>query len=191
MLVVTCPLDKRLHAHAKGHWRAKATATKDSRQVALALTLGALKSMPKIEGRAVVDYLFLLPDRKRRDLANLQQTAKPIIDGVVDAGGIEGDHWEALAIGKVDCVVVPGRFEVQLTFRSVSEVFQPTSEPPGTQQKLDVLAERERLGLPLWHEQDRTDLVGMRSAKTPFRGNYDRPRESIKVCTTLKKMLDE
>ena len=33
--------------------------------------------------------------------------------------------------------------------------FCPTKALPGTQEKLDVLAERVRLGLPLWHPEDR------------------------------------
>ena len=32
----------------------------------------------------------------------------------------------------------------------------PTSAPPGTQEKLRVLAERVRLGMRLWHEGDGT-----------------------------------
>jgi hypothetical protein len=35
--------------------------------------------------------------------------------------------------------------------------FQPTSAIPGTQEKLAILAERARVGLPLWHEADRMD----------------------------------
>jgi hypothetical protein len=31
----------------------------------------------------------------------------------------------------------------------------PTGALPGTAEKLDVLAERLRLGLPLWHPEDR------------------------------------
>ena len=37
------------------------------------------------------------------------------------------------------------------------ECFQPTSAIPGTQEKLAILAERARSGLPLWHEADRMD----------------------------------
>jgi hypothetical protein len=37
---------------------------------------------------------------------------------------------------------------------SVSPV-RPTGAMPGTTAKLDVLAERLRLGLPLWHPRDR------------------------------------
>ena len=32
---------------------------------------------------------------------------------------------------------------------------RPTGAMPGTPEKLDVLAERLRLGLPLWHPRDR------------------------------------
>lgn len=32
---------------------------------------------------------------------------------------------------------------------------QATTALPGSAEKLDVLAERLRLGLPLWHERDR------------------------------------
>ncbi|MEX2308422.1 MAG: hypothetical protein WD738_12555 [Pirellulales bacterium] len=35
--------------------------------------------------------------------------------------------------------------------------FEPTSAIPGTQEKVNILAERARAGLPLWHEADRMD----------------------------------
>ena len=35
--------------------------------------------------------------------------------------------------------------------------FQATGAIPGTPEKLDVLANRLRSGLPLWHESDRSD----------------------------------
>jgi hypothetical protein len=35
--------------------------------------------------------------------------------------------------------------------------YTPTSAIPGTQEKLAILAERARTGLPLWHEADRMD----------------------------------
>jgi hypothetical protein len=35
--------------------------------------------------------------------------------------------------------------------------FRPTSAIPGTPEKLDILAERARAGLPLWHAADRMD----------------------------------
>ncbi len=38
------------------------------------------------------------------------------------------------------------------------ERFRATGAMPGTTAKLDVLAERVRLGLPLWHPSDRQDF---------------------------------
>jgi hypothetical protein len=35
--------------------------------------------------------------------------------------------------------------------------FRATKAIPGTKEKLDVLADRVRAGLPLWHESDRPD----------------------------------
>ena len=37
----------------------------------------------------------------------------------------------------------------------VKDDFDSTSALPGTEQKLEVLAERIQSGLPLWHPQDR------------------------------------
>jgi hypothetical protein len=38
-----------------------------------------------------------------------------------------------------------------------ADQFRATGAMPGTQQKLSVLAERVRRGLPLWHPSDRQD----------------------------------
>ena len=35
--------------------------------------------------------------------------------------------------------------------------FDSTPAPPGSDEKLAILAERVRCGLPLWHPADRTD----------------------------------
>ena len=35
--------------------------------------------------------------------------------------------------------------------------YQATGAVPGTEEKLNILAERARAGLPLWHERDRAD----------------------------------
>lgn len=35
--------------------------------------------------------------------------------------------------------------------------YQPTTAVPGSRKKLDILAARARAGLPLWHQDDRTD----------------------------------
>ena len=53
------------------------------------------------------------------------------------------------AIREGDWYFEPGEVE--------PERFRPTSAIPGTQEKLAILAERARSGLPLWHEADRMD----------------------------------
>ena len=42
-----------------------------------------------------------------------------------------------------------------------TDQFRATGAMPGTQQKLSVLAERVRRGLPLWHPSDRQDCDDM------------------------------
>lgn len=116
MVSITCRIDKRLHAHAKGSWFEKARATKKARAMArmLAMEVG---NRP-IKGRCVVDYTFFVPDRRRRDEANMIQSTKPLVDGVVDAGMIPGDHWEVLSTGKVTIVLGGVDLTVKLEFRS-------------------------------------------------------------------------
>jgi hypothetical protein len=42
-----------------------------------------------------------------------------------------------------------------------SEEFPPCDAMPGTPDKLTALAERVRMGLPLWHPSDRADCEGL------------------------------
>lgn len=45
--------------------------------------------------------------------------------------------------------------------------FDPTEALPGSREKLDVLAERVRLGLPLWHQSDRLDCENLPDDRLP------------------------
>ncbi|MGL4513398.1 MAG: hypothetical protein ACRCT8_09935 [Lacipirellulaceae bacterium] len=45
--------------------------------------------------------------------------------------------------------------------------FVPTHAPAGSAEKLELLAERVRLGYPLWHEEDRVDYSGLTGAVRP------------------------
>ena len=114
MITLTVPVSAKLHAHNSGHWRAKAAATKQARELARMLVHG----QTPIEGVAVLDILFHVPDRRRRDLLNMCQSLKPVIDGVVDAGIISGDHWEVLRIGSIEVVKQGSIVEAVLTFRA-------------------------------------------------------------------------
>lgn len=42
-----------------------------------------------------------------------------------------------------------------------SSEFEETDSLPGSSAKLDILAERVRRGLPLWHPKDRHDCEGL------------------------------
>lgn len=42
-----------------------------------------------------------------------------------------------------------------------TEEFKPTDAPAGSRAKLEVLADRVRRGLPLWHPNDRYDYSGL------------------------------
>jgi hypothetical protein len=46
-----------------------------------------------------------------------------------------------------------------------SASFQATGAPPGSLEKLELLRQRVGLGQPLWHENDRTDFAGLKSAE--------------------------
>jgi len=113
---IATTLDPRLHAHTSGGKFSKTTPTKQAREIAKLLAIQA--GAKPIRGPVVVDYRFTVPDRRRRDLANMLQSCKPYVDGVVDSGLIAGDHWEVMAIGEVS-VVVGKQLAVELVFRGV------------------------------------------------------------------------
>ncbi len=48
-----------------------------------------------------------------------------------------------------------------------SENYLRTDAPAGSREKLSVLAERIRKGMPLWHPEDRRDYAGLTGAVRP------------------------
>jgi len=50
-----------------------------------------------------------------------------------------------------------------------NDEFNPTEAPAGSQAKLEALAKRVELGLPLWHPSDRCDYSGLTGAIRPRR----------------------
>lgn len=98
------PVNARLHAHNKGHWRIKAGPTKALRNLAAGLTAVQMMEQRIRRGEwttAVVDYAFIVPDRRRRDVVNMMQSQKAAIDGVVSAGLIPDDDWQHLTVGEI------------------------------------------------------------------------------------------
>ena len=106
-----------LHTHAKGHWRQKSKATAEARQVARWAAKEAVSGQSW--EHAEIDYLFRLPDNRRRDAANLVAACKSYVDGVVDAGLIPDDCWQMLSIGAAVCEIDRDDPGVTLVFRKV------------------------------------------------------------------------
>lgn len=50
---------------------------------------------------------------------------------------------------------------------AVTDDFAATDAPAGSRAKIDVLAERIRRGVPLWHPEDRHDYSGLTGAVRP------------------------
>ena len=48
-----------------------------------------------------------------------------------------------------------------------SEDHRGTDAPAGSHEKLDVMAERIRMGVPLWHDDDRSDYSGLTGVVRP------------------------
>lgn len=91
---------KRLSAHAKGNWRAKSTPTKEARTLAKYICMDLInrREVFPIAGPVLVSYAFFVPDNRPRDAANMIQACKPLVDGVVDSGLVEGDSWQVMKI---------------------------------------------------------------------------------------------
>jgi hypothetical protein len=45
--------------------------------------------------------------------------------------------------------------------------FTATDAPAGSRAKIDVLADRVRKGMPLWHQSDRSDYSGLTGVVRP------------------------
>ena len=47
------------------------------------------------------------------------------------------------------------------------DLFEPTSAPAGSPDKIELLRRRVELGQPLWHAEDRCDYSGLTGAVRP------------------------
>lgn len=74
----------------RSHWGKRSEVSKIARTQArlLGRDLGIVKPMEYIE----LDYLFILPDKRSRDIDNLLGACKAWQDGLVDAGIIKSDN---------------------------------------------------------------------------------------------------
>jgi hypothetical protein len=109
------PYPKGITAHNKGRWSDKSKEVANLRLIAKCITLDAIaRGQEPVKGPHVINYYFQVPDNRQRDRANMIQQCKALIDGIVDAGGIEGDHWQISWIGAVIVQVTPKKAGVVL-----------------------------------------------------------------------------
>ena len=85
MIVLPFP-PSSLSGHAKGHWRAKAEATKKHREWARQATVAAGVKAPET-GDILLRITFVPPDR-RGDRSNFPIRLKAALDGIAQALGV-------------------------------------------------------------------------------------------------------
>lgn len=85
-----------LNMNHRGHWRVRQRVTKQWRVAAhqVALLLGPPSQ--RVHGPSWVRLVIPVPDRRRRDAANLTPLTKACVDGLVDAGCWPDDTPEYL-----------------------------------------------------------------------------------------------
>lgn len=82
------PKQKLLNANQRLHFRKKAAIARQLRRDAFLLAKAA--KVPHLD-RARIDCFYEPPDRRARDAANWHDSAKPCVDGFVDAGLLDDD----------------------------------------------------------------------------------------------------
>lgn len=102
---------RKASIHGDKNRFARATYNKKQRQIARLIGLsGRLFGLKK----AWIQYRFFVKDNRMRDAANLVQAMKPVIDGLIDAGVVIGDHWQVLEIGGVSVQIDRERPRVEI-----------------------------------------------------------------------------
>lgn len=99
-----------LSGHAKGHWHAKAAATKKHRGWALQATQAARPTVPAV-GDIAVRIRFVPPDR-RGDRTNFANRMKPYLDGIAEALGVNDARF--LPSYEFAAPKAPGHVSVEL-----------------------------------------------------------------------------
>lgn len=106
MITIDLPYPSKINGHNNGHWRAKSETIRKMRDTARLACLDQInRGAVPIKGLHKISYRFFVRDKRRRDRANMVQQCKPYIDGIVDAGLIDGDHWQVSEIGSVEVYV--------------------------------------------------------------------------------------
>lgn len=114
-MLLDLPFPKGITAHNQGHWSDKSKLIKNLRMIAKMITVDAMaRGQEAVKGEHIINYLFFVDGNARRDRANMIQQCKALIDGIADAGAIEGDHWQISWIGTVEVEVRKGNPGVRI-----------------------------------------------------------------------------
>ena len=109
-------------AQNESKWQGKIRPIADLKLIAKMITLDQMaRGQTPIKGPHVINYLFFVPNYLRRDRANMVHLCKAYVDGLVDAGAIEGDHWQISWIGTVEVEIRKGNPGVRLEILSRAE----------------------------------------------------------------------
>jgi hypothetical protein len=102
------------------HWTQRAKATRIAREEASTAAYVAIQrdgwSVPH---KAEMSFTFYVPDRRRRDVAEMVAACKAWVDGLVDCEVIRDDKWECLSIGKAEAVNVKGMSRTEIVIRRI------------------------------------------------------------------------
>ena len=111
------PLDSM---NARPHWAVRSKSTDRNRQWAMNAATAAL--IPPLE-HCIVEMVWTVPDRKRRDEENPMYDFKAICDGLVDAGVVPDDipQWMTKLMPKIAYQKGIARVEVIVTGAPVGE----------------------------------------------------------------------
>lgn len=92
MIVLDYP-PRTLSPNGRAHWRARAAAAKKHREWARLATLAARPAVPA-EGPIGLLLTFYPGSNRNRDRDNALASAKPALDGIADALGVNDSRFE-------------------------------------------------------------------------------------------------
>lgn len=117
MIVVSLPFpDPRLNPNrCKGkHWASTVALRKSAREAATLLTRQASRGVTFPMGHEVsLKVVFVQPNRRRMDRDNLLSAAKPQIDGVADALGVDDSAFNPITITR-EFGAKPGSIRIEI-----------------------------------------------------------------------------
>ena len=101
-----------LNANERSHWRRRSELSRQWRE--RTCWLAKAHGIPPLQRASVVTHIAF-GDKRRRDVANYQPTAKAIVDGIVDAGVLPDDDDAHLEGPDLRCASGPRCIRVIIT----------------------------------------------------------------------------